>query len=148
MTMKATMTKMVWGVVMVLAMAVPAGAQESIHPGAKLFVAPMDGGLDGFLRAELMKQKVPVILVSSEDGAEFILTGEAQERKSGWSEGWLTTKKDNSTGSVTLLSVSDKSIIWAEEAGDRSLMMGGLSRGGPRKVASRIAGKLKDFVKK
>ena len=43
------------------------------------------------------------------------------------------------TGSVTILSAATKNIIWAEEAGDRSLMMGGLSRGGPRKVASRIA---------
>ena len=87
-------------------------------------------------------------LVSSEDQAEFIMTGESQDRKSGWSEGWLTTKKDNATGSVTILSAATKNIIWAEEAGDRSLMMGGLSRGGPRKVASRIADKLKDFIKK
>ena len=115
--------------------------------GVRLYVDEMEGGLSGFLRAELMKKKVPVTLVATADAADFIMTGEAQERKSGWSEGWLTTKKDNSTGSVTVISATTKDIVWAEEAGDRSLMFGGMSRGGPRKVASRIADKLKDRLK-
>jgi hypothetical protein len=38
--------------------------------------------------------------------------------------------------------------VWAEEAGDRSLWLGVWSRGGPRKVASRIVDRLKDHLKK
>jgi hypothetical protein len=116
--------------------------------GIKLYIDEMEGGLSGYLRAELMKKKVPVTLVGTADAADFIMTGESQERKSGWSEGWLTTKKDNSTGSVTVVSAATKEIVWADEAGDRSLLWGGLSRGGPRKVASRIADSLKDQLKK
>ena len=56
-------------------------------------------------------------LVTDQGAADFIMTGEAQERKSGWSEGWLTTKKDNSTASVTVIAAATKDIVWAEEAG-------------------------------
>jgi hypothetical protein len=35
-------------------------------------------------------------------------------------------------------------MIWAGEAGDRSLWWGSLKRGGQRKVADRIVSKMKD----
>jgi hypothetical protein len=36
-----------------------------------------------------------------------------------------------------------KSILWADEAGDRSLMFGIMKRGGERKVAERLVSKLR-----
>jgi hypothetical protein len=117
-------------------------------PGAKIYVEKMDGGLDGFLRAELMKKKVPVTIVLDEAAADFVMAGASNERKSSWHEGWLSAQKDNSSGSVMIFSKATKDLIWAEEAGDRSLMWGSLARGGQRKVASRIADRLKDHLKK
>jgi len=39
--------------------------------------------------------------------------------------------------------VKDKTLVWAGGAGDRSLFLGGWSRGGQSKVASRIVNKMK-----
>jgi hypothetical protein len=127
-------------------------AAEDLAPkfgvGAKIYVEKMDGGLDGFLRAEIMKKKVPVTIVLEEEAADFVMTGASSDRKNTWHEGWLSAQKDNSTGSVMIFEKATKSLIWAEEAGDRSLMWGAWARGGPRKVASRIADRLKDRVNK
>ncbi len=114
-------------------------------PGVKLYVDKMDGGLDGFLVAEIMKKKVPVQLVMSADAADFVMSGAVAERKGSWHEGWLSADKDKAGGSVTIVSKTNE-LVWAEEAGDRSLMLGALARGGPRKVASRIADRLKDHL--
>jgi hypothetical protein len=121
---------------------------QTFGPGAKLFIQEMDGGLKGFLVAELTKKKVPVTVVLDEASAEFVMTGAGSERKTSWHEGWLSTKNDVASGSVMIFSKADKSLVWAEEAGDRSLLWGSLARGGQRKVASRIADRLKDHFKK
>jgi hypothetical protein len=123
-------------------------AAPKFGPGAKIYIEKMDGGLDGFLRAEIMKKNVPVTIVLEQEGADFIMTGASSERKNTWNEGWLTTQKDNATGSVMIFDKVTKGLIWAEEAGDRSLMFGALARGGERKVASRIADRLKDRLHK
>jgi hypothetical protein len=36
-----------------------------------------------------------------------------------------------------------KTLLWSDEAGDRSLWFGALKRGGQRKVADRLVSKLK-----
>jgi hypothetical protein len=41
------------------------------------------------------------------------------------------------------VSVKEKQLVWAGEAGDRSMWWGGLKRGGQRKVADRIVNQLK-----
>jgi hypothetical protein len=117
-------------------------------PGAKIHVVKMEGGLDGFLIAEFTKKKVPVTVVLDEESADFILTGSASERKGAWHEGWLSADRDKATGSVMIIAKATKTLVWAEEAGDRSLWLGALARGGQRKVASRIADRLKDHLAK
>jgi hypothetical protein len=125
----------------------PAARPVAFGPGVALLIDEMDGDLDGFLRAEIMKKKVPVNLVIDKEAADFIATGSASERKGSWHEGLLTTEKDKATGAVSIVSKTGQ-IVWAEEAGDRSLMWGSaFSRGGPRKVASRLADRLKDYMK-
>jgi hypothetical protein len=117
-------------------------------PGIKLYVEKMTGDLDGFLRAEIMKKKVPVVIVLDESTADFIMKGASSERKGSWHEGWLSAEKDKASGSVMVVSKASNELVWAEEAGDRSLMLGAWARGGPRKVASRIADRLKDYLNK
>jgi hypothetical protein len=41
-----------------------------------------------------------------------------------------------------------KTILWANEAGDRSLMFSAMHRGGERKVAERLVSKLKKAMSK
>jgi hypothetical protein len=51
--------------------------------------------------------------------------------------------KDKNEGNVRLLSVKDKRMVWAGEAGDRSLWWGNWTRGGQRKLADRIVHRMK-----
>jgi hypothetical protein len=123
-------------------------AQSATIPaGSKVYISEMPEGLDGYIRAEIMKKKVPLTVVLTDETADFIMTGSAQARKGSWHEGWLSAEKDKSTGSVVIVKKSNPSeVLWAEEAGDRSLMWGSLARGGPRKVASRLVDRLKKVV--
>jgi hypothetical protein len=102
----------------------------------------MQGELHPFLAAEIIKKKIPVIVVTEEKDAEFILTGASIKGDDKWYHS-VFGGKDKNEGSVQLISVKGKTLVWAGEAGDRSMLWGGWARGGQRKVADRIISKMK-----
>lgn len=121
-----------------------ATAQTKVPQGAKVFIAPMEGELHTFIAAEMVKKKIPLTVVMEESAAEFILTGGSRQTGDNkWYDTVFGTERDRNEGSVTMISVKDKSLAWAGEAGDRSLWFGPLKRGGQRKIADRIVSRMK-----
>jgi hypothetical protein len=113
-----------------------------VAAGSKLFIAPMEGSLNGFIAPEIIKKRVPMIVVTDEKDADFILTGASIRGDDKWYH-TVFGGKDKNEGNVQLISVKDKQMVWAGEAGDRSMWWGGLKRGGQRKVADRIVKQMK-----
>jgi len=73
---------------------------------------------------------------------DFILTGASIKADDKWYN-VVFGGKDKNEGNVQLISVKERTLVWAGEAGDRSLLWGSLKRGGQRKVADRIVRQLK-----
>ena len=73
---------------------------------------------------------------------DFILTGASIKADDKWYN-VVFGGKDKNEGNVQLISVTERTLVWAGEAGDRSLLWGSLKRGGQRKVADRIVRQLK-----
>jgi hypothetical protein len=103
----------------------------------------MEGNLHPFIAAEIVKKKLPITVVVEEKDADFILTGASIKGDDKWYH-TVFGGKDKNEGSVQLISVKEKTMVWAGEAGDRSLWWGSLRRGGQRKVADRIVSKMKE----
>ena len=116
---------------------------KNIHT---IFIDKMPNDLDQYLRAEFVKQmkgKVTVVLDAKD--ADAILTGVSEEKKGTGAEitGRYLGLHDIATGTISLVDKDRKVLLWSDEAGDRSLFFGALKRGGERKVADRLVGKLK-----
>jgi hypothetical protein len=109
----------------------------------KIFIAPMENGFDSFIAAALIKNKVPVTITTEEDQAEYIITGSAVKGENKWYDTVFGAERDRNQGSIKLLRVEDKSIVWAGSAGDKSFWWGAAKRGGQSKVANRLARQLK-----
>src|SRR5215468_7556247 len=121
-------------------------AQNKAEPpslaGAKIFIEPMQGDLHPFIAAEIVKKKLPVVIVTERNNAEYILSGSFIKGDGKWNRTALGVT-DKNQGSVQLLNVKDKTLVWAGQADDRSMILGGWSRGGQSKVADRIINKMK-----
>lgn len=117
-------------------------AQPKVEVGSKVFITPMEGQLDGFIAPEIIKQKLPIKVVLDEKEADFVLVGASIKADDKWYH-VAFGGKDKNEGNVRLLDVKAKSMVWAGEAGDRSLWTGGFRRGGQRKVAERIVKQMK-----
>jgi hypothetical protein len=114
------------------------------HPvqGSRVYIAPMEGNLDGFISAEILKQKLPLTVVASDAQADYIMAGLSVKQDDHWyNAAW--GGKDKNEGSVKLIGVQNKAVIWAGDAGDRSLLFSGFRRGGLRKVAERLVKEMK-----
>lgn len=71
-------------------------------PGAKLYIQPMNG-FEERLAYSLTKKKVPVVLESDREKADFVLTGGAHVHKRGFFTGMA-------------LSTNGKGSVWVEDA--------------------------------
>lgn len=117
-----------------------------VEEDSRLYIAPMESNLNDFIAAEIVKQKIPVVVVLQERDADYILTGLSQKTEVKWYDvvsGSIVGGKDRLEASAKLVRVKDKTFVWAAESGDRSLIFGALKRGGQRKLAERIVRKLK-----
>jgi hypothetical protein len=101
--------------------------------GPTIFIEPMQGDLHPFIAAEIVKKKLPVVIVTERKSADYVLVGS-----------FIKGIKGDDNGSVQLLNVKDKTLAWAGEANNRSMFFGGWSRGGQSKVADRIVNKMKN----
>src|SRR5579872_5368854 len=108
----------------------------------RVFIAPMQNGLDGFITAEIVKQRLPMAIVTDDSTAEVVMSGASEKADDHWYN-TVFGGKDKNEGNVRLLNIKTKELVWAGEAGDRSLWFGGLKRGGQRKVAERIVAQMK-----
>jgi hypothetical protein len=110
--------------------------------GKKIFIAPMRGDLHPFIAAEIVRKKLPVVVVTEKKKADYILAGSFIKGDDKWYHTAFGVT-DKNEGNVQLLNMKNKTLVWAGGAGDRSLFLGGWSRGGQRKVADRIVNKMK-----
>jgi hypothetical protein len=118
----------------------PQGARtlSEVH---KIFIDKMPNDLDQYLRAEISKQlPTRLVVVLNREDADAIMTG-VGDHKTG--TGAVVTGRylglhDNATGAISIVDKSGTLVLWSSEAGDRSILMGAVKRGGPRKVADRL----------
>jgi hypothetical protein len=112
----------------------------------KVYIEKMPNDLDQYLRAEIVKQfRGSLLVVLDKNDADGILTGIDEEKTGTGAQitGRYLGLHDNATGTLSMLDKEGKTILWADEAGDRSLLFGVMKRGGQRKVADRLVAKLK-----
>lgn len=115
----------------------------SMQAQPRVFIASMDEGFDSFLAAALLDNKVPISITTDECAANYVITGQAVKGQNKWYDTVFGAERDRNQGSIKLLKVSDRTIVWAGAAGDRSIWWGALKSGGQKKVANRLARELK-----
>ncbi len=124
----------------------PDAPPQALKDVKRIFIDKMDNNLDQYLRAEFSKQfKGAVVVALDKESADAILTGISNQEKGTGAKitGRYLGLHDVASGSVSLLDKEGKTILWSDEAGDRSLLFGAMRRGGERKVADRLVSKLR-----
>ena len=64
--------------------AVATAAPTRVTPNSKVFIEPQDNGIHTALSGALRKKKVPVLVVTSADNADFVIKVTGEHKRAGW----------------------------------------------------------------
>jgi hypothetical protein len=59
---------------------------KKIKRGARIFIAPMEGGFENFIVAGFQNKQVPLIVVIDRSKADYELSGISDSEKAGWAK--------------------------------------------------------------
>ncbi|MBI4874135.1 MAG: hypothetical protein HY822_05830 [Acidobacteria bacterium] len=121
------------------------GPARTIRDVRRIFVDKMPDELDKHIKAEIARQIRTLRVVTSRSQADAIMKGTVQDRGGTGATvtGGYLGMKNTATGAVSVLDARSGVEMWKSEAGDRTPIVGALSRGGPKKVAERLVSNLK-----
>jgi hypothetical protein len=80
---------MLWtlaGVQLLLSQNPKPALDKPIPRGAKVFIAPVEGGFETYLAAAIQTKKVPLVVVTVREKAEFEISAVAETERAGWAK--------------------------------------------------------------
>lgn len=125
-----------------------ASVNKPYNSKPRVYIAPTQDGFGNFISAALLENKVPVQITASEETADYIIVSSSAKGQNKWYDTVFGNEKDRNQGSMKLIRVSDKTVVWASASGDKSFWFSEFKSMGQSKVANRLARKMKDALPK
>jgi hypothetical protein len=93
----------------------PTAALDNPLPrGAKIFIAPVEGGFENYLAAGLIKKQVPVTIVASREKADYEISGVAESEKAGWAKMlFLGSQASKEQAGIKVLNIKTQEVVFA-----------------------------------
>jgi hypothetical protein len=91
-----------------------------VNAQSKVFIAPMQNNFNDFIATAFIKNKVPVILTTKDEQADFIVTGGSSIDKDKWYNVAFEQDRSKNSSPIKVLRQSDKSIVWSGSKSDKS----------------------------
>ena len=116
------------------------GTNKKIPANSKVFLAPM-GGFEENLKAAIQSKKVPVVLVTDKDQADYEITGASETEKAGAAKKAIMLDwHSNEQASITVTDHKSGEVVFAYSVNKKS------SAHGKRSTAEACAKHLKDQI--
>jgi hypothetical protein len=100
---------------------IQSAAGPALTPGVKVFVHPMPNDFDRFFKAALTKKKVPVVVVTTRDAADFEIKGTSDSQKAGAAKKIIMGSwHSDEQASISVSSVASGEIVYAYSANKKN----------------------------
>jgi hypothetical protein len=122
--------------------ALAVGDAGTIPAGSKVYVQQMDG-FGSYLVAAISKKKVPIVVVSAREMADFEIGGDAESQKAGWAKTiWTGRTTSAEEASINVTNIKTGVIVFAYNVNKQN------ARRGKQSAAEACAKHLKDIIGK
>ena len=87
---------------------------KPIPRGARVFIAPVEGGFENYLAAAIQQKKVPLVVVTNRDKAEFEISAVAETEKAGWAKMlFLGSAASKEQAGVKMVDLKSDEVVFA-----------------------------------
>jgi hypothetical protein len=115
-------------------------AEKKIPANSKVFIAPM-GGFEEDMKAAIQSKKVPIVLVTDKDQADYEISGASEsEKASAAKKAIMWNWHSNEQASITVTEHKSGEVVFAYSVNKKS------SAHGKRSTAEACAKHLKDQI--
>jgi hypothetical protein len=122
--MKQTLCATLFTIALCLGASGIAVGQQQIVAGSKVYIEPMNG-FETYMAAAIQKKKVPLIVVSDESVADYVMTGNAELQKAGWAKVAFTGSiHSDEQASVSMVSTKTKELVFAYAVNKKNTLHG------------------------
>ncbi len=91
-----------------------AALDKPIPRGAKVFIAPVEGGFENYLAAAIQQKKVPVVVVMNREKAEFEISGVAGTEKASWAKMlFMGSAASKEQAGVKIVNIKSEEVVFA-----------------------------------
>jgi hypothetical protein len=98
--------------------------QQRIPAGSKVYIEPMNG-FETYMAAAIEKKKVPLIVVSDESVADYVMSGNAEHQKAGWAKVAFTGNiQSDEQASISMVGTKTKELVFAYAVNKKNTLHG------------------------
>jgi hypothetical protein len=95
-----------------------------ITPGARVYIAPMEG-FESYLAAAFGKKKVELVPVFDQTQADYVISGTSVDKKAGWAKiAFMGNIHSDNAASITMTDKRTGAIVYAYAVNKKSTMHG------------------------
>jgi hypothetical protein len=88
--------------------------EKPIPKGARVFIAPVEGGFENYLAAAIQKKEVPVVVVTNREKAEFEISGVAESEKAGWAKMmFMGSAASKEQAGIKIVNIKSDEVVFA-----------------------------------
>lgn len=121
----------------------PVITNESLPSGARIYIAPMPNGFETYVAAGIEKKKVPVLLVTDREKADYEISGFSDSDRAGWAKMlFLGSQQTNETASIKIVNLKTGNVVFAYSVNKTNSARGKQSAG--EAVAKHINEKIEN----
>ncbi len=92
----------------------PALAQQRrVTPQSKVYIEPSENGVHTALAGAITKKKVPVVVVTSPEKADYIISIVGEFQKAGWARTLMTGSRGDANASMSVAHRESGEIVYA-----------------------------------
>ncbi len=87
---------------------------KPIPRGARVFIAPVEGGFENYLAAAIQKKNVPITVVTNRDKADFEISGVAETEKAGWAKMlFMGSAASKEQAGIKIVDIKSEEVVFA-----------------------------------
>lgn len=112
-----------------------------IPANSKVFIQPMDG-FETYVAAALRKKKIPLVLVTNREQADFEITGDVEKQKAGWAKTIFGSGLPSIDASMSVINIKTGVIAYSISSTKENAWRG--RKGSAEHLAKNLFKKMKE----
>ena len=113
-----------------------------IPANSKIYINPMEDGFETYVTAAIQKKKVPLLIVSNREQADFEIKGSVEKQKAGWAKTIFISPLPSIDSTMQIINVKTGVVVYSISSTKSNARRG--KKGSAEHLAKNLAQKMQD----